>query len=66
MKLILAGTGLLMVLIVWWGISLVNGSFCYQMDIKGFTEYTDYTLIMGLQGVLILILIGIFILVNKE
>jgi len=59
-KLILTGTIIAVILVVWWGIGLLYGTFGYE------SEYTDYTLIVGLQAVLMLALIGIFIITNKE
>ena len=67
MKLILTGLGILMVLIVWWGIGVFNGSFYYQMAIIGWMEYDDYTLIGALQAILVLALIGILLIrINCE
>jgi len=60
LRLSLIGLGILIILIIWWGISIANGSFYYQ------EEYNDYTLMVGLQAVLLLIMIGIFIFVNKD
>ena len=60
MKLILTGTIIAVILVVWWGIGLLNGTFGYEL------EYTDYTLIVGLQAVLMLALIGIFIITNRR
>ena len=60
MKLILTGTIIAVILVVWWGIGLLNGTFGYE------SEYTDYTLIVGLQAVLIMALIGIFIITNRR
>jgi len=60
MKLTLIGLSILIVLVVCWGIGVWDGSFYYQ------EEYDDYTLIIGIQAILLLFMLGIFILVDKD
>jgi len=68
MKYTETGLAILIVIVIWWGVSTANGSSYYQLDIPGidFFTYDKYTLAEAFQAILALVMIGCFILGRKK